>query len=245
VTTAEILDWAAPGPYRVAFSTRLGGVSEGDFSSLNLGILTEDDPARVVENRIRLCDAVGADPDGATMGWQRHGSSVVRAEPRGIVTPGTVYAHCDGLWSDEPGRAMLLLTADCMPIALARDDAARPALGILHAGWRGLLAGIVAAGVRALGGGRRLAAAIGPSIGPCCYEVGEEVAAPFREAFGDDVVRGRNLDLWTSAERALRAAGVERVDRSDLCTACHPDRFFSHRRDGGRTGRQGVIAYVG
>lgn len=237
-----LIEWSAPGPYCVAFSTRVGGVSKGPFASLNLGILTDDDPARVVRNRTRLCEAVGADPDGATMAWQRHGATVTRAQPRGIVTPGTVYDHCDGLWSDEPGRAMLLLTADCMPIALART-AGTPAVGILHAGWRGLLAGIVSAGVRALGT-RSLAAAVGPSIGPCCYEVGEEVAAPFREAFGDDVVRDGKLDLWTAAERALRAAGVASVERLDVCTACGSDRFFSHRRDDGRTGRQGVIAYV-
>lgn len=242
MSAVDLLEWPSPGPYRVSFSTRLGGVSEGAFSSLNLGILTDDDPARVVANRTRLCAAVGADPDGATMAWQRHGATVTRAQSRGIVTPGTVYDHCDGLWSDEPGRAMLLLTADCMPIALARTHG-RPAVGILHAGWRGLLAGIVAKGVRALGRGS-VVAAIGPSIGPCCYEVGDEVAAPFREAFGADVVRHGKLDLWTSAERALRAAGVERVDRFDLCTACNSDRFFSHRRDEGRTGRQGVIAYV-
>jgi len=241
--TVDLLDWAAPGPYHVSFSTRLGGISEGDFESLNLGILTEDNPARVVVNRTRLCDAVGADPDGATMAWQRHGGTVTRAQPRGIVTPGTVYDHCDGLWSDEPGRAMLLLTADCMPIAIARSNGGRPAVEILHAGWRGLLAGIIAAGVRAIGA-RRLAAAIGPSIGPCCYEVGEEVARPFREAFGDDVARDGTLDLWTSAERALRAAGVERVERCNICTSCHGERFFSHRRDAGKTGRQGVIAYV-
>jgi YfiH family protein len=244
VSGVDLLDWAAPGPYRVAFSTRVGGVSEAEFASLNLGILTEDDPARVVVNRTRLCEAVDADPDGATMAWQRHGGTVTRAQPRGIITPGTVYDHCDGLWSDAPGRAMLLLTADCMPIAIARSDGLRPAVEILHAGWRGLLAGIVAAGVRAIGA-RQLAAVIGPSIGPCCYEVGDEVATPFREAFGDDVVHdGGRLDLWTSAERALRAAGVEQVDRFDLCTACNGDRFFSHRRDHGRTGRQGVIAYV-
>jgi polyphenol oxidase len=243
MTEVDLIEWAAPGPYRVAFSTRLGGVSDGPFASLNLGILTEDDPARVVVNRTRLCEAVGADPDGATMAWQRHGSTVTQAQPRGIITPGTVYDHCDGLWSDEPGRAMLLLTADCMPIAIARTNGVRPAVQILHAGWRGLLAGIVAAGVRTIGA-RGLAAAIGPSIGPCCYEVGEEVAAPFREAFGDDVVRDGRLDLWTSAERALRAAGVERVDRFDVCTACESHRFFSHRRDHGRTGRQGVVAYV-
>jgi YfiH family protein len=243
VTSLDLIGWDAPGPYRVAFSTRNGGVSEGPFTSLNLGILTEDDHAHVVRNRELLCDAVGADPDSATMAWQRHGANVTRADARGIVTPGTVYDHCDGLWTDERERAMLLLTADCMPIALAREGGERPALAILHAGWRGLLAGIVGAGVRTLGA-RRLAAAIGPSIGPCCYEIGDEVAAPFQEAFGTDVVRDGKLDLWTSAERALRAAGVERVDRTDLCTSCHSDRFFSHRRDHGRTGRQGVIAYV-
>jgi polyphenol oxidase len=243
VTGIGLVGWEAPGPYRVAFSTRLGGVSDGPFASLNLGILTEDDPASVVVNRTRLCDAVGADPDGATMAWQRHGATVTEAQPRGIVTPGTVYGHCDGLWSDEPGRAMLLLTADCIPIALARDTREWPAVGILHAGWRGLLAGIVGNGVRALGG-RGVAAAIGPSIGPCCYEVGDEVATPFREAFGEDIVRDGKLDLWTAAERALRAAGCERVDRFDMCTACDAHRFFSHRRDHGKTGRQGVIAYV-
>ena len=239
----ELVDWQAPGPYRVAFSTRLGGVSEGDFASLNLGILTEDNPASVVENRARLCDSVGADPDGATMAWQRHGATVTQAQPRGIVTPGTVYDHCDGLWSDEAGRAMLLLTADCIPIAIARSGGETPAVEILHAGWRGLLAGLVATGVRAIGA-RDLAAAIGPSIGPCCYEVGEEVATPFREAFGDDVVRDGKLDLWTSAERALRAAGCDHVERFDICTSCDAERFFSHRRDNGKTGRQGVIAYV-
>jgi YfiH family protein len=243
VSDVELLDWEGPGPYRVAFSTRLGGVSDGEFSSLNLGILTDDDPARVVVNRTRLCEAVGADPDGATMAWQRHGRTVTQAQPRGIITPGTVYDHCDGLWSDEPGRAMLLLTADCLPIAIARAEGLRPAVQILHAGWRGLLAGIVSAGVRALGA-QRLAAAIGPGIGPCCYEVGEEVAVPFREAFGEDVARDGKLDLWTSAERALRAAGVGQVDRSDICTSCNGDRYFSHRRDHGRTGRQGIIAYV-
>lgn len=244
MSALDLIDWSPSGPYRVAFSTRVGGVSGGPFASLNLGILTEDDPAAVVQNRTLLCDAVGADPDGATMAWQRHGANVTRADARGIVTPGTVYDHCDGLWSDEPGRAMLLLTADCMPIAIARVGDGRPALAILHAGWRGLLGGIVGSGVRALGS-RGLAAAIGPSIGPCCYEVGPEVADPFREAFGADVVQDGRLDLWTAAERALRAAGVEQVDRADICTACTPDRFFSHRRDHGRTGRQGVIAYVG
>ena len=242
MAAVDLIEWDAPGPYRVAFSTRRGGVSEGPFESLNLGIRTDDEPERVVENRIRLCAAAGVDPLSATMAWQRHGAVVRQAAPRGIVTPGTVYDHCDGLWSDAPEQGMVLLTADCLPIALVRTDGERPALAVIHAGWRGLLAGIAAAGVQSLG--RDVAAAIGPSIGPCCYEVGEEVAAPFREAFGADVAVEGTLDLWTSAERALRAAGCARVDRFDLCTACHPELFFSHRRDRGRTGRQGVIARV-
>jgi hypothetical protein len=151
--------------------------------------------------------------------------------------------HADGLWTDEPVLPILAMSADCLPIAVVRADTSDPAVAVLHVGWRGLLAGIVAAGTQALDHGT-LAAAIGPGIGPCCYEVGEEVAAPFRERFGADVVRDGRVDLWTSAERALRAAGVERVDRFDRCTACEPETFFSHRRDAGRTGRQGVIAYV-
>jgi YfiH family protein len=238
-----VILWKAPGPYTVAFTMRTGGVSGGAYESLNLGALTEDDPSNVAENRRRACGSIGTDPERATMAWQHHGAEVTRAEPRGIVTPGTLFERCDGLWTDEPGQGMMLLTADCLPVAIARVNGARPALAILHVGWRGLLAGIVAAGVDALGG-RRLAAAIGPGIGPCCYEVGEEVAKPFRAAYGDVVDDGR-LDLWSAAERALRAAGCDEVERSDLCTYCHPELFFSHRRDKGRTGRQGVVACIG
>ena len=232
------------GPYAVAFTTRVGGVSGGVFESLNLGALTDDDPLNVVENRRLACEAVGADAATATMAWQHHSAEVRLAEPRGVVTPGTQFDRCDGLWSDEPGQAMMLVTADCLPIALGRANGSKPALSVIHAGWRGLLAGIVAEGAKTLGGGK-LTAAIGPGIGPCCYEVGEEVRGPFRAAFGDDVVTDGRLDLWSAAEQALRAAGCDEVERTDLCTFCHPELFFSHRRDRGRTGRQGVIGYVG
>ncbi|MGH2995355.1 MAG: polyphenol oxidase family protein [Gaiellaceae bacterium] len=225
----------------MAFSTRLGGVSEGPFESLNLGILTTDEPERVVENRRRLCAAVGADPETATMAWQVHGGDVERAEPRGIIER-TVFERCDGLWTEEPEQALVLLTADCLPVAICRANGA-PGLAVLHVGWRGLLEGIVEAGVRVLGNGP-LAAAVGPGIGPCCYEVGEEVAAPSRDRFGDDVLAGRNLDLPEATERALRAAGVERVERVRRCTSCEPELFFSHRRDRGVTGRQGVVAFI-
>ena len=227
-----MIRWRAPGPYAVGFSTRQGGVSEGAYASLNLGRLTEDDAERVEENRRRLCAEIGADAERLTLNRQRHSATVHRAHPGRRGEPG------DGLWTDEPGVPMLKLTADCVPIAIARVGG-EPALTLLHAGWRGLAEGIVASGVRALGPGR-LAAAVGPAIGPCCYEVGPEVAG----RFDADLTRGGRLDLWDAAERALRAAGVDEVERVDLCTACHPELFFSHRRDGGRTGRQGVIGLV-
>jgi len=177
---------------------------------------------------------VGTEPELLRYGKQVHGARVRRAGKLG--EPG------DGLWSDSSGEPLLVFTADCLPVALVRANGDPPAAAALHVGWRGLLSGIVQSGARALGG--TLAAAIGPGIGPCCYEVGEEVAAPFRERFGADVVREGRLDLWSSVERALHAAGVEDVHRTDLCTCCNPELFFSHRRDHGRTGRQGMIAYV-
>jgi YfiH family protein len=211
-------------------------VSEGPFASLNLGRKSGDDVARADENRRIACEAIGADVARLALNFQVHSDRVLKA------VPGMRGEHADGLWTNEPGLPILAMSADCLPVAIARVDQG-PAVAVLHVGWRGLLAGVVAAGARALGGGA-LAAAIGPAIGPCCYEVGEEVATPFRERFGDDVVREGRLDLWTSAERALHAAGVERVERFDRCTSCEPETFFSHRRDAGRTGRQGVIAYV-
>jgi polyphenol oxidase len=233
--SVPLLWWDAPGPYRVAFSTRRGGVSGGPYDSLNLGLLTDDRDGNVEENRRRLCNAVNADPGRLAMNRQVHATTVNRA------VPGERGREGDGLWTDEPGVPMLKLTADCLPIALARDNG-RPALALLHAGRLGLLAGIVEAGVAALGTGA-LAAAVGPGIGPCCYEVGDDIASNYRERFGAEAVRGRNLDLWTVAERVLRDAGVTAVERADVCTACN-DEYFSHRRDAGVTGRQGVIGYV-
>jgi len=233
--------WQAPDPYEVVFTTRQGGVSEGPYASLNLGARTADDEANVFENRRRAYGVAGADPERGAMALQVHGSRVVRAEPAGIVAH-AARPSCDGLWTEEAGVGLMLLTADCLPIALVRLDGRRPRLGVVHAGWRGLLEGIAAAGVAAVGG--KVAAVVGPGIGPCCYEVRGDVAEPFRAAFGADVVRNGHLDLWSATQRALERAGCVQVERTDLCTACHADLFFSHRRDGGVTGRQGVVAHV-
>jgi polyphenol oxidase len=234
--SVPLLWWDTPGPYEVAFSTRRGGVSTGPYESLNLGRLTKDDPGNTDENRRRLCVAVGADYEQLAMNRQVHAATVNRARA------GERGREGDGLWTDEPGLPMVKLTADCLPVALVRTNGS-PALALLHAGRLGLLEGIVAAGVAALGGGGSLAAAVGPGIGPCCYEVGDDIRDAYRSRFGTDVLRGRNLDLWTAAERVLNEAGVSSVERVDICTACNAE-FFSHRRDRGVTGRQGVIGYV-
>src|SRR6478609_5844717 len=205
--SVPLLWWDPPGPYQVAFSTRLGGVSEGPYESLNLGILTADAPEHAHENRRRLCTAVGADPERLAMNRQVHSATVNRA------VAGERGREGDGLWTDEPGVPMLKLTADCLPVALARRNGS-PGLALLHAGRLGLLEGILEAGIATLGGGD-LAAAVGPGIGPCCYEVGADIADAYRARFGEAALRSRNLDLWTVAERVLRDAGVETVERAD------------------------------
>lgn len=231
-----VFEWEAPGPYEVVFSTRLGGVSEGPFESLNLGRRTGDDVERVDENRRRLCSTVGADEEQLALGYQTHSTIVNRAQAGSRGIPG------DALWTDEPGVPIVVLGADCVLIALARANGDAPALAVLHAGWRGLVDGIVEAAAGALGG--RLAAIVGPAIGPCCYEVGEDVAGRFRDRFGPGIVSRGKLDLWTAAELAAREAGATEVERLDLCTACRPDLFFSERRTGRPRGTQGVIGLV-
>jgi polyphenol oxidase len=241
-----VLRWAAaPAGVAVAFTSRDGGVSSGPFRSLNLGALTADDAPNVAENRRRAVAAVGGDGAVATMAWQVHGADVrevdARPAPGRFLEPGVEpFPKSDGLATSLTGRPLVLLAADCLPVAIARADGCR--LALLHAGWRGLVAGIVERGVEAVGGD--VTAAVGPGAGPCCYEVGEDVAEPFRERFGADVMHGTNLDLAEAIERGLREAGVESVERTGHCTSCEPELFFSHRRDRGRTGRQGVIAYI-
>jgi YfiH family protein len=231
------LRWDVSRAYDVVFTTRVGGVSEGPFSSLNLGRKTGDDVGRVDENRRRACAEIGGDAERLALNYQFHSTLVHRARA------GSRGERGDGLWTDEPDLPILAMSADCLPVALARTNGGAPAVAVVHVGWRGLVDGILASAVAALGGDE-LAAAIGPGIGPCCYEVRDDVADPFRARFGGGIVREGKLDLWRSAEAALREAGVTRVDRFDLCTSCRPEQFFSHRRDGKLRGVQGVLARV-
>jgi purine-nucleoside/S-methyl-5'-thioadenosine phosphorylase / adenosine deaminase len=221
-----------PGGHAL-FTTRRGGVSTGPYESLNLGRLTADGDANVDANRERVAAAVGVRTDRLLYGRQVHGNRVRRA-----AAPAPV-AEEDGQATALSDAAPLVFTADCLPVALAAPGA----VAALHAGWRGLAAGILEEGVmalRELGADGNISAAIGPGAGGCCYEVGEEVHAAFAEY---NARRGeRNLDLKVVARARLEAAGVDEIHDVELCTMCAPDLFFSHRRDRGVTGRQvGVV----
>jgi YfiH family protein len=233
------LEATMPGA-TAAFSTRLGGVSEGAFEALNVGLLTDDEPDAVYANRERLAAAVGRDPAGVLFGLQVHGAELAtRGEapnPNPYLTRVPQATEADGQITSNPQLTPLVQVADCLPVALAGERG----VAMLHCGWRGLAAGIVERGVEKTGAN---AAAIGPGIGPCCYEVGDEVLDSFAQ-LGDGVADGRMLNLAEVARRLLDAAGVESVESAELCTSCNPELFFSHRRDNGRTGRQAGLVFA-
>jgi YfiH family protein len=228
-----------------AFSTRIGGVSGPPFDSLNLGLLTDDAEENVRENRLRLARALGYRPEEVTFARQVHGTvlTVHDATPFACSLSGhdnkkeqANVPEADGHVLRRHGCAALVFTADCLPVALAGPRG----VAMVHAGWRGLAGRILAAGAEAV---EATSAAVGPGIGPCCYEVGEEVLAAFSD-LGDGIAEGRMLDLPEVARRQLAEAGVARVESAGLCTSCEEELFFSHRRDDGRTGRQGGLAWV-
>lgn len=223
---------ALPGG-RALFTTRPGGVSEGAYASLNLGRWTDDDAEAVERNRQIVADTIGVPLDAVVQGRQVHGAHVERRASADGALP-----EADGQATDAKGLAALVLTADCLPIALIATNA----VAMVHAGWRGLADGVVEEGVQAvreLAGGADIRAAIGPGAGGCCYEVGHEV----HEAFGRPAEQAP-IDLKAIAADRLRAAGVTEVHDVGLCTICSDrELFFSHRRDGGVTGRQAGIAW--
>lgn len=241
--------------------SRHGGVSPAPFASLNMAVSTGDTRENVTANRLRAFRALGCDPDSVADLWQVHSADVVVVHaPRGAREH---LGKADVLVTDRPDVSLFLRFADCVPIMLF--DPCRKAAGLVHAGWKGTLLKAPAQAVRALiehYGCRPndILAGIGPSIGPCHYEVGPEVAALTRRAFpgaaellippearsdaSGPLPPRPHLDLWAANARALREAGVRHIEIGEVCTACHPDEFFSHRAEGPRTGRFGAVLGV-
>jgi polyphenol oxidase len=218
------------------FTTRRGGFSHEPYASLNLGRSTGDDPQLVERNRDKVAAQLGLE---LRYTRQVHGARVIRIE---ASSEDATTREADGQATAERGIGPTVLTADCLPIAVAAEGA----VAMLHAGWRGLASGVIGEGVRALrelGAEGEIEAAIGPGAGPCCYEVGEEVHAVFTD-YAPESRQGNNLDLKAIARSQLIRAGVESVHDVGLCTICSaPELFYSHRRDHGVTGRQAGVVW--
>ena len=236
---------------RHGFSTRLGGVSTGIWESMNLSFTRGDDETAVRENFDRFCRAVGVESEHGVLSAQEHHTVVYNATAadrgRGITRP-RGYTDIDGLLTDEPDVVLMTQYADCVPLFFV--DPVRHVVGTAHAGWRGTAAGMGAVMVERMVsdyGCRRedILAGVGPSIGPCCFEVDE----PVREAFATSVAfadactkpmgNGKSfIDLWEINRRTIEEAGVkpEHITVTDLCTRCHPDVLWSHRATNGQRG---------
>ena len=235
-------DWPAPANVRAAVTTRPGGVSRAPYDGFNLATHVGDDPAAVRENRTRLRAelALPAEPV-----WlkQVHGVAVVDAAQSGSEP------EADGAFAARPGAVCTVLTADCLPVLLCNRDGTKVAA--LHAGWRGLVGGVIEAGVKALGvPGNELLAWLGPAIGPASFEVGPEVRAAFvrhdteaAQAF-QAAQDGKYLaDIYQLARLRLQRLGVAAVHGGGFCTVTDGARFFSYRRDGA-TGRMASLIWL-
>lgn len=229
-----------------AFFTRLGGVSKPPFDSLNVGHTVGDDLMAVEENHRRIFEVIGISKGQVVTARQVHGLqvAVVNEEHQGRVIPNT-----DGLLTSAPGVFLMLRFADCVPVVLY--DPVRKAVGLLHAGWKGSIMGIALRAIKLMeevfgSKPKDIAAGLGPSIGPCCYAVGDDVVTLAREFWPDPPIiytrQGKlHLDLWELNRRWLLRAGVIHVEVAGLCTSCRKDEFFSHRASGGLTGRFAAV----
>lgn len=243
---AELPMWRfvpSPAGARLAFTTRLGGVSDGPYRSLNLGRSTDDRPGAVDENRRRCLLSLGLAPDRFANAGQVHGRTVAHVRAPGL------HPDCDVLVTTTPALALAVTGADCLPILLASAGAVASA----HSGWRGTADGAPEAALSAVctaGGVAPNAVSIhfGPGIRGCCYRVGPEVAARFPARAVREEDDAQWLDLPTAARLRLLEAGADpdRIHDTGACTACQPHLYFSHRRDRGLTGRHwGLIAIAG
>jgi YfiH family protein len=233
-----------------AVFTRLGGVSQAPFDTLNVGHRVGDDEEAVAVNHGRIYARLDLKAECIATPGQVHSNrvAVVTAGDEGQLIPST-----DGLVTDVPGVALLLRFADCQPIFLY--DPANSALGLIHAGWRGVALAIARRAVETMQEAfdtrpQDLVAGLGPAIGPCCYVVGRNVAAAmgyalpnWNKAMSPEGSRWR-LDLSAANAQQLAAAGVRNIEQAHLCTSCNNHEFFSHRADNGHTGRFAAVAYL-
>lgn len=237
---------AIPGVIH-AVSTRHGGVSPAPFHSMNLSAHVGDDPENVRENLERLHTALGLERQATVDASQAQADRVAQVT---LDQRGTRISGVDGLITNVPGLPLMLRFADCVPILLY--DPAQRAIGIAHAGWRGTVSHVLTNTVNAMSQAfgthpQDLVACIGPSIGPCCYEIGADVETRVNEAFpgSASLLLHKNgslhLDLWQANAVQLKALGVRQIDVSAVCTFEHTGDFFSWRRENARTGRFGAL----
>lgn len=233
-----------------AISTRHGGVSPTPFNALNLSRHVGDDPANVAINLQRLHDALGLDAATTVDASQAQADRVAVV---GATHRGTRIQDVDALLTNEPGVPLLLRFADCVPILFF--DPAHRAIGVVHAGWRGTVMKIATKAAQAMFDvfgtrPRDLIACIAPSIGPCCYRIGDDVIARVRAAFenADELLipraDGAHFDLWQANAQQLRALGVAHIEVAGICTAHHIDEFYSWRAENSKTGRFGAIISI-
>ena len=232
-----------------AVFTRQGGVSPRPWDSLNVGGSIGDDITHVRENRIRSFKALGRVPESIHDVWQVHSADVIYAEaPRPLDRP---YQKADIMLTDNPQVTLFMRFADCTPILLY--DPRHEVIGIVHSGWLGTVRGAARAAVEAMqeryaSNPADILSAIGPAIGPDHYEIGEDVVAQVKDAFGADASSlletngdSTHFNLWMANQVLLERAGVRQVEIASICTACHTDDWFSHRGEKGKTGRFGAL----
>lgn len=230
---SEGVTWIAPEPApegaSVWFFTRRGGVSKPPFDTLNISTAMGDDDSAVSENLARIKKVM----DGRESAWVRQvaGADVVRVGEPGLA------GEADAMVTSVSGVALMVAAADCVPVALVGESE----VGMAHSGWRGTLAGVTGNTVKAMAGDSPIKAYIGPCIRQCCYEVSEELAEKFSSRFGPEVVYGRQLSLPAAIRKNLEEVGVGEVNDLGLCTGCRPDLFFSHRKQGPKTGRMAAV----
>lgn len=239
-------------------STRLGGVSEPPYHTLNFGLSVGDDEAHVVQNRGLFCETVGVDLRSVTVGNLIHETHIEVVSPaqrgRGAIDRKSGLPGTDGLITNIPDIPLLLLVADCA--ALSFFDPKRKVIGIGHGGWRGTVGGIARKMVLTMQEvfdchPTDIFVGVSPSIGPCCYEVREDLVAAFHAAFSDQAnaffIQQPNgsihLDMWAALRWQLLASGIqeEHIEFAGICTACRTDLFYSHRAEHGKTGRFGGL----